>query len=83
MSTKYSNHNFNLSENQIKSIQDCIKSNEPIILKLSKKSFIDGNIPLPLTKAEEMNVKKNKGFHYNLNKSKIKLLDKDGGFIPI
>jgi hypothetical protein len=81
--SKYVNHNFNLTKVQMKNIKKAIKKQEPILIKFTKKSFINGTIPLPLSKAEEMNVKSNKTFHYNLSKKKIELLDKESGFLPI
>jgi hypothetical protein len=81
--SKYVNHNFNLTKVQMKNIKKAIKKQEPILMKFTKKNFINGTIPLPLSKAEEMNVKNNKTFHYNLSKKKIELLDKESGFLPI
>src|SRR5438093_4097073 len=79
-------HDFNLSEGQLKLIIQSIKSREPITLKLSKKTFLNGTIALPLTKADANKVIANKGFSYILNKSKIKLLklkEKESGFFPL
>src|SRR5438132_841586 len=84
MST-YFKHDFNLSKGQLNLIIESIKSKVPITLKLSKKTFINGTIALPLTKADANKVIANKGFNYILNKSKIKLLElkeKDGGIFP-
>ncbi len=54
-------------------------------MRLSKKTFKDGNIGLPLTKKDGENVQKNKGFNYELRRAKIKLMkldEKEGGFLP-
>lgn len=85
--SRYFAHSFNLTDNQIRSIVLAIQSKEPIVLKLSKKIFDNGNTVLPLTKAEGLNVIKNKSFHYNLSKNKIKLFklqeQKEGGLLPL
>ena len=84
--TNYFKHSFNLSDGQIKSIKEAVKNKEPIILKLSKKTFNDGNTELPLTKTDTDHIINNKGFNYSLNKSKMKLIKIDktsGGFLPI
>src|SRR5205085_4852010 len=84
--TDYFKHDFNLSNGQLNLIIESIKSREPITLKLSKKTFTNGSVALPLTKADANKVIANKGFSYILNKSKIKLLkleEKDGAFLPI
>ena len=67
--TDYFKHDFNLSKGQLNLIIESIKSKEPITLKLSKKTFINGTISLPLTKADANKVIANKGFSYILNKS--------------
>jgi hypothetical protein len=41
---KYVSHSFDLSDGQMKSVIEAIKSKEPIVLKLSKKSFTNGKI---------------------------------------
>jgi len=84
--TEYFKHSFNISDGQIKTITESIKNNEPAIIKLSKKTFINGNIDLPLNKTDAKNVIANKGFIYNLNITKLKMLkvvEKDGGFFPL
>src|SRR5436853_2071195 len=86
MTADYFKHDFNLSNGQLKLIIESIKSKEPITLKLSKKSFANGTIALPLTKANANKVNANKGFSYILNKSKLKLLkleEKESGFFPL
>ena len=87
MKTEYFKHSFKLSDFQINSIVSAIKSRkEGINIRLSKKTFKDGNTELPLTKMDAQNVLDNKGFIYNLNKTKMKFLKlnmKTGGFLPI
>ena len=83
--SEYFKHDFDLSQNQINKIVKSIKNKEPIILRFTKESFHNGNISLPLTKKESMNVVNNKGFDYTLNKTKLNLLkvkEKNGGIIP-
>ena len=60
MTADYFKHDFNLSNGQLKLIIESIKSKEPITLKLSKKSFANGTISLPLTKADANKVIANK-----------------------
>ena len=67
--TDYFKHDFNLSKGQLNLIIESIKSKEPITIKLSKKTFINGSmspkepsvaISLPLTKADANKVIANK-----------------------
>ncbi len=58
--TQYFKHDFKLSENQIQTVVAAIKSTEPIVLKLTKKTYTNGNFPLPLTKSDANNVIKKK-----------------------
>lgn len=82
----YYHHQFKLSDNQLKNVMDAIKSKEPIVLKLSKEHYTDGNIPLPLNKFDAKKVIDNKSFNYKLNKTKLKMLkleQKEGSFLPL
>ena len=84
---EYFKHSFNLSEGQIKSITEAIKSKIPITLKLSKKTFHEGQIDLPLTKSNTTHIINNKRFMYSFNKTKIKMMkikenEKEGGILP-
>lgn len=82
----YVKHDFKLSECQEKSLIDAIKNQKPIVLRLNRESFNDGNISLPLTSKESQHVLNDTSFNYQLNKSKlkfIKLNEVKGGFLPI
>jgi hypothetical protein len=84
--TNYYKHDFKLSMCQKRRLIGAIKNQEPIVLRLSKDSFTDGNISLPLTSKDSNNVVTNKPFSYHLNKSKLKFIKLDeatGGFLPI
>jgi hypothetical protein len=86
--TEYFQHQFDLSQNQIKKIVKAIQNKNPIFLRLTKESFHNGTIALPLTKKESKNVIDNKGFDYSLNKTKIKMFKledgvKEGGILPL
>jgi hypothetical protein len=82
-SNKYSFHKFNLTECQIKSIEEAVRKKSPIVLRLSKKAFKEGNVDLPLTKIDVEHIAKNEGFNYSLNKSKLKLFKlSEGGILP-
>jgi hypothetical protein len=86
MKTEYFKHSFILSDSQIKNIISAVNINEGIHIRLTKNSFKGGNTELPLTKEDADNVINNKGFIYDLNKSKMKFLlinKKTGGFLPI
>lgn len=84
--TNYFKHDFKLSECQQRSLVDAIRNQEPIVLRLNKDSFKDGNVSLPLTSIESKKVLSNESFNYQLNKSKLKFIKVDeatGGFLPL
>ena len=84
--TKYFKHDFKLSVCQHRTLIDAIKNQEPIVLRLTKESFKDGNISLPLTSKDSRNVLNNKPFDYQLSKAKLKFIKLDeatGGFLPL
>jgi hypothetical protein len=71
--SEYFQHNFNLTENQTKSAVNAIQSQKPIVLKLKANTFINGVVPLPLTKTDVKHVIDNTDFIYNLSRKKLKL----------
>ena len=82
----YFKHDFKLSECQQRSLLDAIKNQEPIVLRLNRDSYKDGNIALPLTSKDSKNVLNTKSFNYQLNKSKLKLIKLDEAtvvFLPL
>jgi hypothetical protein len=86
MSNDYVQHPFSLPPNQIKMIVEAINSKTPISFKLTKATFKNGNIKLPLTKSEAQKVKDEKAFTYSLNKTKLEMMkteEKEGAFIPV
>lgn len=81
--TEYYKHGFCLSEKQIRKLDTAAMKNEAVSIKISKKN-LNGNMNLPLTKAQETRVlKAQNGLTLKFSRKQLKEMQKRGGFLPL